>query len=73
MFNKKKKKIDPYENQINFFLSQIKDAKICLQNAVEKVLYKKDAIDVYPFGPDKNRAQEELDSASKSSSKNRAI
>lgn len=63
MFNKKKKKIDPHENQINFFLSQIKDAEIYLQAAVEAVLYKKNVIDVYPSGADKNRAQEELEDA----------
>lgn len=63
MFNKKRKEIDPHENKINSFISQIKDARLSLQSAVETILYKQDAIDVYPSGADKNRAQKELDTA----------
>lgn len=63
MFNKKRKETDPYENKINFFLSQINGARLSLQSAVETILYKQDAVDVYPSGADKDRAQKELDTA----------
>lgn len=63
MFNKNKKEVNPHANKINSFISQIKDARLPLESAVETVLYKQDAIDVYPSGADRNRAQKELDTA----------
>ena len=54
MFNKKRKEVDPYENKIKSFNSQIKDARISLEGAVRAVLRKQDAIDVYPSGVDKD-------------------
>ena len=66
MFNKKRKEVDPYENKIKSFNSQIKDARISLESAVRAVLRKQDAIDVYPSGVDKDCAQKELDTARES-------
>lgn len=57
MFNKNKKEVDPHANKINFFISQIKDARLSLESAVRTVLHKQDVIDVYPSGADKERAQ----------------
>lgn len=66
MFNKNKKEVDPHANKINFFISQIKDARLSLESAVRTVLHKQDVIDVYPSGADKERAQKELDTARES-------
>lgn len=63
MFNKKRKEVDPHADKINSFISQIRDARLSLEGAVKTVLYKQDAIDVYPSGVDKDRAQKELDTA----------
>ena len=63
MFNKKRKEVDPHANKIDFFISQIKNARFSLESAIRTILRKQDAIDVYPSGIDKDRAQKELDTA----------
>jgi len=66
MFWKKKKEESVnqfYADQFEEYLNRLQNATWNLQDAVEEVLVKKDAVKVYPKGPDKEQAKQDLEKA----------
>lgn len=66
MFGKRKKEKNVnkyYDEKFEEYLNQLEDAAWNLQKVVEEVLVKKDAVEVYPEGPDKEKAKQDLEKA----------
>lgn len=65
--NKKKESVNQiYADHFEEYLNKLQTAMWNLQDAVEEVLKKKDAVEVYPEGPDKEQAKQDLEKVKQS-------
>ncbi len=60
---RKKNKFNPYDLKITEKIEEVRNAKFTLENCVNKVITKKGVIDLYPEGPDKEKAKKDFENA----------